>query len=407
MRNHLIKTLIFFKITTMKILVVCQYYYPENFIVTKVAEQFALDGHEVHVLTGKPNYGYGYILPAYKNISEEVVNGVNIHRVKLYPRKKSRLSIIRNYLSFWRNSKKWVRKTKIEFDYVYSMSLSPVTICCAGNLYAKKHHVKHIIHCLDLGPESTLVTHAVRKNSLVYHRLYKWSRSIYSKADKILISSPSFADYFKNVLKLPTNNIRYVPQCSLVEDSDIAAFDYGKGTHVLYCGNLGIIQQIPLLVEAMTLLKDEDIYFHIIGMGPMSDYLINSIKERGLENKLIYHGPIVAKLASAYFKRADALLVSLKADGTVGKTIPSKLMMYLAFGRPIVGVIQGDGKDVLEDSGGAFLANEDPESVKNALLAISNLSEKEKARLGKLNRQYYESHFSLRTVASQIEIEFK
>ena len=391
----------------MKILVVCQYYYPENFIVTKIAEQMASDGHEVHVLTGKPNYGYGYILPAYKNISEEVINGVNVHRVRLVPRKKSRFSIIRNYLSFWRNSKKWVRKTKLQFDYVYSMSLSPVTICCAGNLYAKKHGVKHIIHCLDLWPESTVVTHAVRKNSFVYRRLYHWSRSIYSKADKILISSPSFRDYFKNVIKLSVNNIKYVPQCSLVEDSDIAAFDYGTGTHILYCGNLGLIQQIPLIIESMSLLKDEDIYFHVIGMGPMTDYLINAIKERGLESKVIYHGPIVAKLAAAYFKKADALFISLKSDGTVGKTIPSKLMMSLTFARPIVGVIQGDGKDVLEDSGGAFLAEEDPLSVKNALLALSNLSEKEKARLGKLNKEYYDSHFSLRTVTDLIEKELK
>ena len=391
----------------MKVLLVCQYYYPENFIITKIAEQMAADGYEVHVLTGKPNYGYGYILPAYKNISEEVVNGVNIHRVNLYPRKRSRLSIIKNYLSFWKNSKKWVRKTKLEFDYIYSMSLSPVTICSAGNLYAKKHHVKHIIHCLDLWPESVLVTKAVKENSLVYKLLYRWSRSIYSHADRILISSPSFKDYFENTLKLPINNIDYVPQCSLVEDSDIAAFDYGEGTHILYCGNLGLIQQIPLIIESMCLLKSEDIHFHIIGMGPMTDYLINSIKERGLENKVIYHGPIVAKLAAAYFKKADALYISLKSEGTVGKTIPSKLMMSLTFGRPIVGVIQGDGKQILEDSGGAFLAEEDPESVKNALLGISRLSDKEKARLGKLNKMYYDSHFSLRTVVDKIEKEFK
>ena len=103
----------------MKILIVCQFYYPENFVIYKFAEQFVKDGYEVHVLTGKPNYGYGYILPNYKNINEEVINGVNVHRVNLYPRKKGRLSIIRNYLSFWHLSKKWVRKCKMKFDYVY------------------------------------------------------------------------------------------------------------------------------------------------------------------------------------------------------------------------------------------------------------------------------------------------
>ena len=391
----------------MKVLLVCQYYYPENFVITKIAEQMVRDGLEVHVLTGRPNYGYGYILPAYKNISEEIINGVNIHRVNLYPRKKSRLSIIRNYLSFWKNSKKWVRKTKMEFDFVYSMSLSPVTICSAGNIYAKKHHKKHIIHCCDLWPESVLVTKAVKEKSLTYKILYKWSRKIYSKADKILVSSPSFSQYFAETLKLPTDNITYVPQCSLVEESDISAFDYGIGTHILYCGNLGLIQLIPLMVDAMDLLRDKDIYLHIIGMGPMSDYLINQIRERRLDNKIIYHGPIVAKLAAAYFKKADALFVSLRNEGTVGKTIPNKLMMSMAFERPIVGVIQGDGKDILQESGGAFLAEENPESVKSALIAISNLSANEKARLGKLNKLYYDSHFSTKTVAALIEKEFR
>ena len=391
----------------MKVLLVCQFYYPENFVITNIAEQMVKDGYEVHVLTGKPNYGYGYILPAYKNINEEVVNGVNIHRVNLYPRKKSRISIVRNYLSYWRNSKKWVRKTKLEFDYVYSMSLSPVTICCAGNLYAKKHHKKHIIHCCDLWPESVLVTKAVKPKSLIYKILYKWSRSIYSKADKILISSPSFAEYFDKILKLPTNNISFVPQCSIVEESNMSAFDYGPGTHILYCGNLGLIQNVPLMIEAMSLLKDKDIYLHIIGMGPMTDYLLNEIKERRLDDKIYYHGPIVAKLAAAYYINADALYVSLKSEGTVGKTIPNKLMMSMAFSRPIIGVIKGDGKDILEEAGGAFIADEDAESVKKAILAIYNISKNEKARLGKLNKRYYDSHFSTRIVTSLIEKEFK
>ena len=390
----------------MKILIVCQYYYPENFIIYKFAEQFVKDGHEVHVLTGKPNYGYGYILPAYKNISEEVINGVNVHRVNIVPRKKNRLSIIFNYLSFWKNSKKWVRKTKLKFDCVYSMSLSPVTICSAGNLYKKKHGVKHIIHCLDLWPESVLITKAVRKNSLTYRILYSWSKSIYKNASKILVSSPSFIDYFANVLKLPTDNISYVPQSSLIEDANIIPYEYGEGTHILYCGNLGLIQLIPLITAAMDKLKDQDIYFHIIGMGPMADFLINDIKERRLEDKVIYHGPIIAKHAASYFKNADALYVSLKGEGTVGKTIPSKLQMSMAFSRPIIGVLKGDGRDVLTEAGGGFLAEENAESVKEAIMAVHNISKKEKDRLGSLNYQYYQEHFSLGEVCSSIEKEF-
>ena len=391
----------------MKILIVCQLYYPENVTVTNIAEQLVKYGHEVDVLTGKPNYGYGYILPEYENISEENINGVNVHRVNLIPRKKTRLSIIKNYLSFWMNSKKWVKKCEKKYDVVYSMSLSPVTICSAGNLYKKLNNVKHIIHCVDLWPESVLVTHAVRKNSLMYKVLHRWSRSIYAHADKILIGSQSFADYFDKTLKLPTNNLVYVPQCSLIEESDISPYDYGEGIHILYCGNLGIIQLIPLITEAMSLVENKNIYFHIIGMGPMSDYLVNDIKERGLENNVIYHGPIAAKMAAAYFKSADALYVSLKGEGIVGKTIPNKVMMSMVFAKPIIGVLQGDGRKVLQEAGGALLADENAESIKQAIVAFSNMSEKEKSQFGTLNRMYYDNNFSLKRVSENIEKNLK
>lgn len=391
----------------MKILIVCQYYYPENFVITKIAEQLVKDGHKVDVLTGQPNYGYGYIVPEYKFIFEQNINGVNVHRVKIYPRKKSRISIIRNYLSFWRNSKKWVRKCKEKYDRVFSMSLSPVTICSAGNLYKKKFNVTHTIYCVDLWPESVLVTNAVRKNSLTYKILYKWSRAIYSKADQILVGSPSFTEYFDSTLKLPLKDIHYVPQCSLIENSDIKPFNYGGGINILYCGNLGTIQLIPLITQTMKLIDNDNIKFHIIGMGPMSDYLKKQIKECGLEEKVIYHGPIVASRAAAYFKSADAIYVSLKSEGIVGKTIPNKLMMAMAFAKPIIGVVKGDGRKVLEEAGGALFAEEDPASIKDAIIALSNMSEENKKAFGLKNLNYYNYNFSLRAVTDKIEYYLK
>lgn len=387
----------------MKVLIVCQFYYPENFVITNIAEQLVKDGHKVDVLTGKPNYGYGYILPEYKNIDEEIINGVNVFRVDLKPRKKSRLSIIQNYLSFWINSKKWVIKCKTQYDVVYSMSLSPVTICSAGNLYKRKHNVPHVIHCVDLWPDSVAVTGAVKKDSLLFKLLYVWSKKIYAKADKILVGSPSFVEYFDNVLKLPTSNIHYVPQCSLIENSDIVPYNYGPGTHILYCGNLGTIQLIPLICETMSILEDKNIYFHVIGMGPMTDYLVDDIRQRGLENNVIYHGPIVARMAAAYFKSADAIYISLKDDGVVGKTIPNKLLMSMAFGKPIIGVLKGDGRKVLQEAGGALLADEDPKSVKDAITAFMNMNKEDINKFGLLNKMYYENNFSVVSVTHQIE----
>ena len=378
----------------MKILAICQYYYPENIVFTNVCEQLVKEGNDVTVLTGKPNYGYGQIIPEYKNVKYEEINGVKVHRVNLKARKKSRLSIINNYLSFWRSSKRWVRHCKEHFDIVYSMSLSPVTILSAGNLYKKKHHVKHVVHCVDLWPESVLVTHAVRKNSLTYKILYKWSRDLYKNVDHVIFGSPSYGEYFEKVLKLEKKT-SFVALPSLVEKADVEPVKLDGKVNLLYCGNLGLIQLINLIPESMNLVKDKDIKFHVIGMGPKTEELQSLIKQYKLEDTVIYHGPIPAKKAAAYFEAADILYVSLKGEGYVGKTIPNKLVMSMAFGKPIIGVLDGDGKMVLNESKGSFVAQPDKTSISVAIEKMASLTDEERKRLGKLNRAYFEGHFSL------------
>ena len=386
----------------MKILIVCQFYYPENFVISKIAESLLSYGHDVTVLTGKPNYGYGEIIPEYKNVKYEEINGVKVHRVNLYPRKKSRLSIIRNYLSFWSNSKKWVRNCKEKYDIVYSMSLSPVTILSAGNLYKKLHKVKHVVHCVDLWPESTLITHAVKKDSLVYKILYKWSKSLYSKADKILIGSPSFKTYFDKVLNLRTDHISFVPQPSLIEDVNVETKDLGEGFNILYCGNLGIIQLINLIPESMKIVKDKSIKFHVIGMGPKTDELKSLIEKYSLQDTVIYHGPIPAKKAATYFKGADALYISLKAEGYVGNTIPNKLMMSMVYGKPIIGVVGGDAKEAIISSNGGVVASEDPLEIAKAIEHVASLDEQTRKKLGINNQVYYKNNFSIARVGELV-----
>ena len=196
----------------MKILLVCQYYYPERFSVSDIAEALVKDGNEVSVLTGRPNYGFQRILPEYKKVKYEEINGVKVHRVHVSPRKYSRLSIIRNYLSFNISAKRFVRHFKEKFDVVLSISLSPVISISPAILYARKHKVPCVLYCQDLWPESTLVTNAVKKNSLMYKVLYKWSKAIYSKCDRVVISSPSFKDYFEKELNIKDKVFHVVNQ---------------------------------------------------------------------------------------------------------------------------------------------------------------------------------------------------
>lgn len=386
----------------MKILMVTQFYYPERFSTTDIAEELVKLGNEVTVLTGKPNYGYGYILKEYKNVKEENINGVRVLRTNLFPRKHSRLSIIRNYLSFHRNAKRKVRSLDDDFDIVLSISLSPVISIAPAIKYAKKHHVPHVLYCQDLWPESTVVTHAVRKNSLVYKILYRWSKSLYEKCDEIIISSPSFKDYFNNVLKISDKKFPVVYQPILNSKENLEPIVYEKKHNFVYAGNIGTLQLTSELVEAMKLLKRDDSKLYLMGMGTNLEKIKKQIKDEHLEDKAEYVGALPIEKAERYYKNADALIVSLKNEGTVGKTVPNKAIQYMKYGRPLIGVIQGDAKDLLSKAKGTVFANENPQQIASIFEKLCGFSEEEKTHMGTNNMLYFNEFLTAEKLTNQL-----
>lgn len=386
----------------MKILLVTQFYYPERFSTTDIAEELVKQGNEVTVLTGKPNYGYGYILKEYKKVKEENINGVKVLRTKLYPRKYSRLSIIRNYLSFHRNAKRYVRKLDKDFDIVLSISLSPVISIAPAIKYAKRYHVPHVLYCEDLWPESTVVTNAVKKGSLVYKILYRWSKRLYEKCDEIIISSPSFKSYFNDVLKITDKEFPVVFQPILNSKEQLAPVVFEKKHNFVYAGNIGTLQLTSELVEAMNVLKRDDAKLYLMGMGTNINKIKSYINEHHLENQVEYVGALPIEKAERYYHNADALIVSLKNEGTVGKTIPNKAIQYMKYGRPLIGVIQGDAKELLSKAKGTVFAGENPQEISEIYEKICTISEKEKAQMGLNNKRYFEEYLTAEKLAAQL-----
>ena len=375
----------------MRILLVSQYYYPERFSVTDIAESLVKQGHEVSVLTGRPNYGFQKILEEYKHVKYEEINGVKVHRVSVKPRKFSRISIIRNYLSFNRTGKRFARHFKEEFDVVLSISLSPVISISPALVYAKRHNVPCVLYCQDLWPESTLVTHAVKKNSLTYKILYKWSKAIYSKCDRIVISSPSFKEYFEKELGINDKVFNIVNQPILNSTKHNEPIIYNNKHNLVYAGNIGKLQLTDLLVEAMKYVKTEDIKLHLMGMGSELSLIKEKIQKEDLQDKVIYEGAYPIEKAEAYYMNADALVVSLKNEGYVGKTIPNKAIQYMKYGRPLLVVAKGDTYETLKKANGSIFSSENPQEIAEKIDEICAL--KEKDQFGLNNKKYFEENF--------------
>ena len=289
---------------------------------------------------------------------------------------------------------------KEEFDVVLSISLSPVISISPALVYAKKHKVPCVLYCQDLWPESTLVTHAVKKKSLTYKILYKWSKSIYSKCDRIVISSPSFKEYFEKELNIKDKVFNVVNQPILNSTKKSEPVIYKNKHNLVYAGNIGKVQLTDRLVEAMKYVKTEDVLLHLMGMGSELEQIKDKITKENLSNKVIYEGAYPIEKAEAFYVNADALVVSLKNEGYVGKTIPNKAIQYMKYGRPLLVVAEGDTKEMLSKAKGSIFSSEQPVDIAKSIDEICAL--KEKDQFGLNNKKYFEENFTTEKLTHQL-----
>lgn len=377
----------------MRVLVVCQYYYPEPFRIPDICEALVQQGHTVKVITGMPNYPEGNLYPGYENCgdTDETVGGVLVHRCPIIPRKTGMVYRFLNYYSFVFSSWKYLRKMKEDYDVVFINQLSPVMMAEAGLRWAKKNKRKSVLYCLDLWPESLLVG-GVGKSSPIYRFFLHVSKSIYRRADTILVSSNAFADYFRETLGIADKTIRWLPQYAEgLFDTLPEPQGKRKGLNVLLAGNIGTLQSVETVVEAARLLKDDPgIHIHIVGGGISLDKCTKMAE--GLEN-ITFHGRHDISEMPAFYAMADAMLVTLVKDPGLSANLPGKVQSYMAAGKPVIGSINGETARVIRDAEcGLCSPAEDPAALANVMRQMAAEPEKLKV-YGENARNYYHNNF--------------
>lgn len=381
----------------MKILVVCQYYYPEPFRLPDICEAMVQQGHSVTVVTGTPNYPEGVVYPGYEKgaHADEMRNGVRIHRCPLIPRKQGALYRFLNYYSFVYSSHRYLRGLKEDFDVVFVNQLSPVMMAEAALSWAKRNRKKCVLYCLDLWPES-LLAGGIGKNSPIYKVFWHISRSIYRKADTILITSLGFRDYFRDVLGIKNQQIRYLPQYAEDMFGTVGAADAEQnGVHYLFAGNVGKSQAVETIVEAAKLVQDDNrIHIHIVGGGISLDSC--KALADGLDNITFYGRRDVSEMPSFYAK-ADAMLVTLVDDATLSLTLPGKVQSYMAAGKAVIGAINGETARLVQTADCGSCAPAEDAAALAQILKNGADHPQLLRRQGQNARKYYDEHFRKET----------
>lgn len=392
----------------MKILVICQYYYPEPFRINDICEEFVNRGHEVTVVTGEPNYPEGEIYKGYENHqhSDEIINGVTIHRCPIIPRKKGSLYRLLNYFSYPYLAKRYVRSLMASdgepFDIVFVNQLSPIMMAEPAITYRKKYNVPIVMYCLDLWPVS-LVAGGINSGSFIYKVFRKISSREYKSMNRILITSRMFDRYLKDEFGIKEGKIKYLPQYAEGIFEKLPFKSPGKTIDLVFAGNIGAVQNVDVVIEAAKKIRDRSIRFHIVGGGTDLERLEELASD--LDN-IVFYGRRPLEEMPYYYAEADAMLVTLKADPVLSLTLPGKVQSYLAVGKPIIGAIDGEAASVIEQAKCGFCGRAgDADQLIENIYKFINYGDKKS--LGENARSYYEQCFERVKFMDTLENELK
>lgn len=399
----------------MRILIITQYIYPENFKSNELSFELAKRGHDVEVLTGIPNYPEGVYYKGYGLFKRriETVNGVHIYRCIQTPRgrKASGLGLALNYVSFVFFSLFWIFfyfAWKKRYDAIITHEPSPITQLIPAIILGKLRKVPVYSWIMDIWPDAM-------KNS-VNEKLYKKVAPIlkgitewtYKKSHKILITSKGFEelicrnnDYHDKIIYYPNWSI------DLKEiKANYPIPDLPEGFKIMLAGNLGEAQNLDAIGEALLLMKDvKDVKWIFVGDGSWKQWLDDFITNNHLQETAYTLGRFPGEAMATFYKYADAMLITLRGGFIdLDMTVPARMQSYMSAGRPVLGMIGPGVQELIREADCGYAV---PAGDYQALVEVIKskiLPNKDDFEIKGLNgRRHFEKEFTLEHCIDHIE----
>jgi len=387
----------------LRILVISQYFYPENFRINDLCYGLKEKGHNVAVLTGKPNYPNGQFYKGYGFFKKriEVINGITIYRSNLIPRGKgSGFRLFVNYLSFVFFGLFRLFFIKEKFDKIFVYAPSPITVGYLGAFASFLFRAKPYLWVHDLWPESVKDAGGIN-NKFVLGLVNLMTKSIYYFYNTILVQSPRFKDYLVNQ-GVNEKKILFYPYYAesfykVIEPNQKINKIFSKRLNIVFAGNIGVAQSFDTIINAVEIVSKKIDNFTVIVLGDGRDKkrILDKINSLNLNSHFKFLGSFPPEKMSEFFASADALLVTLKKTKIFSMTIPGKLQSYLACGRPIIGSIDGIGAEIIKESScGLVTPSEDYNGLAESIINFYNSTEESRVKFGINARKYFEKEFA-------------
>lgn len=394
------------------ILVISQYFYPEQFRINDMCIEWVKRGYKVTVLTGYPNYPQGKYYDGYGLFkrTKQHWKGIDIIRIPLTARGQGSVKLALNYFSFVVSGFLWVLTTKLKADYVFTFEVSPMTQALIGVWYSKRRKIPNYLYVQDLWPENVEIVTGIH-NPIVIKPIEAMVNHIYKHCDVIFATSPSFVREIRKKIKHNKKKVKYLPQYAEefykpVKRKPIPEIPNDDSFKIIFTGNIGKAQGLDILPKAAKLLKGkENVKFVIVGDGRDKDNFFKQIADNNVNDMFVMIDRQPPERIPELLAACDAAFISFMADSLFEKTIPAKLQSYMACGMPIIAAANGETKRIIEEAKcGICLELGNAELLSDAIIKMTsqNISQ-----MRNLSKTYFEKHFEKQKIMKYLDRFYK
>ena len=387
-----------------KALVIGEAFYPEDFLINDLVQEWEKDGYDFEVLTRAPSYPFGKVYQGYKNKIYQTTyfNTIKIHRFPvLQGYEKSVLIKVLNYFSFVFWSFWVILFIGRRFDRVFIYQTGPLTLATAGVLMKKFFGAKVTIWTQDLWPE-TVYAYGFKKTKFLSFCLDHFVKWIYKNCDSILVSCEGFTERIHRYV--PDKVIDFVPNWSLMEYKPTGKVKLPGSFNFTFAGNIGKVQNLDNVVRGFGLFvkNNPDASLNIIGDGSYLNELKEIVGNENIAN-VNFTGRIPLAEMSDYYQASDVLIISLKNVPLYEIMIPSKFQAYLTTQKPIFAIFNGEVRKMVEQYQiGYGAVPDDIEDIAKVFSTFLKLSTDEKRIMSESAASLLNSTFNKKQIVEKI-----
>lgn len=384
-----------------KILVISQYFYPEQFRINDLCKEWVKRGYDVTVVTGIPNYPTGKFFKGYSWLKKrkEEYEGIHIIRLPLIPRGHSSLMLALNYVSFVISGWFWSHFTRVKADKVFIFEVSPMTQALLGVWYKRRKKVPCFIYVQDLWPENVEIVTGIH-NKRIIHAIDKMVDYIYRNCELILATSPSFVKRIEEretAWRNKKSKVKYWPQYA--EDfykpasrKPLPDMPQDDSFKIVFTGNIGYAQGLDILPKTAAILREKGINcsFIIIGDGRYRETLEKEIHAAGVQDMFYMLGRKKPEEIPDYLAWCDVAFISFADNPLFEMTIPAKLQSYIACGMPILASASGETERIIREADcGVVCRIGDAGALADRIFAMSKMDDEKLEEMRQKSFEYY------------------